>query len=441
VGDVTTEAVAKEVGMSSVTLANVIVVVGTKKVTKSADTYRRQIISTSSLNIILLDGQMLDKIVLDNTAIVGILRSQAQDAMRLKPQKVVGLTSPPSGTPPENTPEPASPDNPEPKADKQTRLQLKAAYETRLGRMFCGDSLEILPALIERGIRAKLIVTSPPFALVRKKSYGNEDADQYVEWFARFIPYFKEILEPQGSLVIDIGGAWIRGLPAKSTYHFKLLLRLCESGYYLAQDFYHYNPARLPTPAEWVTIRRMRVKDAVNSVFWLVRDPFVDADNRRVLLPYSDSMKDLLKNGYKAALRPSGHDISTKFQTDNAGSIPPNLFQFANTASGGHYLRRCKEEGIKPHPARFPQLLPEFFIKLLTKPGDVVLDPFAGSNVTGAAAEALGRNWMGIELDESYVAASRFRFEHAPQPTEPGKRAKASSPTVSLFEALAKGTN
>jgi site-specific DNA-methyltransferase (cytosine-N4-specific) len=421
VGDVTVEAVAKEVGMSKVTLANVIVVLGTKRITKGAEIYRTQIVQTSNMNIILLDGAMLEKIIADNAAIIGIMHSQAQNAMRLKPQKDIGLGSPtpPSGAGPASTPKPGP--VPSAKPSKQTQLEFDAAYETKAGRMFCGDSLEVLPVLIEQGIRVKLIVTSPPFALVRKKSYGNEDADRYVEWFEQFIPYFKEILEPSGSLVIDIGGTWIKGLPAKSTYHFKLLLKLCESGFYLAQDFYHYNPARLPTPAEWVTVRRVRVKDAVNSVFWLARDPFVDADNRRVLLPYSDSMKDLLKNGYKAKLRPSGHDISTKFQKDNSGSIPPNLFRFANTASTSHYLRRCREEGIKPHPARFPQALPEFFIKLLTKPGDLILDPFAGSNVTGEAAEALGRQWISIENDPSYVAGSRFRFE-APKPGESRQR-------------------
>jgi site-specific DNA-methyltransferase (cytosine-N4-specific) len=146
-------------------------------------------------------------------------------------------------------------------------------------------------------------------------------------------------------------------------------------------------------------------------VWWLTREPFVPVDNRQVLLPYSDSMKSLLKDGYKAALRPSGHNISTKFQKDNGGSIPSNLLTFANTDSGGYYLRRCKEEGIKPHPARFPQGFPEFFIKLLTKPGDLVLDPFAGSNVTGAAAEALGRKWVSIEMDPLYANSSRFRFE------------------------------
>lgn len=433
--DIPMEAVAKEVGLSKVTLANVILVVGTGKITKGADTYRKQIVQTSNMNIILLDGAMLDKIIADNTAIVSILRAQAQDAMRLKPQKETGLgTNPPSGPAPSRAPKwkrsEASTDQP--------RLSFEAAYETKTGRMFCGDSLKILPSLIEEGVRVKLIVTSPPFALVRKKSYGNEDSDRYVEWFEQFIPYFKEILDPTGSLVIDIGGAWIKGVPAKSTYHFKLLLKLCENGFYLAQDFYHYNPSKLPTPAEWVTIRRMRVKDAVNSVFWLTQDPFVDADNRRVLLPYSDSMKGLLKNGYKPKLRPSGHNISDKFQRDNGGSIPPNLFQFANTASTSYYLRRCKEESVKPHPARFPNDLPEFFIKLLTRPGDVVLDPFAGSNATGAAAEELGRQWLSIEKDASYVVASRFRFEDGARAAPKAKREKVV-PISSLFSDLEHG--
>jgi site-specific DNA-methyltransferase (cytosine-N4-specific) len=192
---------------------------------------------------------------------------------------------------------------------------------------------------------------------------------------------------------------------------------LCESGFYLAQEFYHYNPAKLPTPAEWVTIRRLRVKDAVNNVFWLTLDPFADADNRRVLTEYSDSMKALLKNGYKAKMRPSGHDISTEFGRDNGGAIPPNLLQFSNTESNSSYMRNCRTEGVKPHPARFPLSLPEFFIKFLTRPGDLVLDPMAGSNTTGAAAEALGRRWIGIEENETYVEGSELRFREQPSNT------------------------
>jgi site-specific DNA-methyltransferase (cytosine-N4-specific) len=304
--------------------------------------------------------------------------------------------------------------------------------------MYCGDALALLPSIIEEGFRARLIITSPPFALVRQKEYGNEDSDAYIDWFAQFIPLFKKILDPQGSLVVDIGGTWIKGLPAKSTYQFKLLLRLCESGFFLAQDFYHYNPARLPTPAEWVTIRRLRMKDSINNVWWMTLDPFVDADNRRVLTPYSSSMRTLIEKGYKPALRPSGHDISHKFGRDNGGAIPPNflkgnLLTLANTDSNSHYLRRCKETGIKAHPARFTSDLPEFFIKLLTKPGDLIFDPFAGSNVTGATAEATGRRWLATELEPKYVQGSQFRFE--PEAKEvsqnPVKRSSGKKKTAS----------
>ncbi len=113
---------------------------------------------------------------------------------------------------------------------------------------------------------------------------------------------------------------------------------------------------------------------------------------------------------YKPKIRPSGHDISDKFQKDNQGAIPPNLLEIANTESNSAYLRRCKAAGIKPHPARFPQAFAEFFIKFLTDEGDRVLDPFAGSNTTGFVAENLQRQWFAFEINEDYVTGSRYRF-------------------------------
>lgn len=230
-----------------------------------------------------------------------------------------------------------------------------------------------------------------------------------------FLPFaheFKRVLAENGSFVLDLGGAYLPGNPIRSIYQYELLVRLCkEVGFYLAQEFFHYNPARLPTPAEWVNIRRIRVKDSVNVVWWLSKTPNPRADNRKVLKPYSESMKNLLKNGYKAKLRPSGHDISTKFQKDNEGAIPPNLLEFANTESNTPYLRRCKQADIKPHPARFPSGFAEFFIKFLTSEGDIVLDPFAGSNTTGFVAETLRRQWLSFELNEDYIKGSRCRFD------------------------------
>jgi DNA modification methylase len=283
-------------------------------------------------------------------------------------------------------------------------------YETDYGVAYLGDSLELMPHLPDKSIN--LILTSPPFALTRRKEYGNKSAEEYVEWFLNFARQFKRILRDDGSLVIDLGGAYLPGYPVRAIYQFELLVRLCkELGYFLAQEFFHYNPARLPTPAEWVTVRRIRVKDAVNIVWWLSLSEYPKANNRNVLKPYSDSMKHLLENGYKPRLRPSGHDISDKFQKDNNGAIPSNLLTIANTESNSAYLRRCKEAEIKPHPARFPVDFANFFIDFLTDKDDVVFDPFAGSNTTGYSAEQLRRKWLAFEINESYLHGSLYRFQ------------------------------
>lgn len=294
-------------------------------------------------------------------------------------------------------------------------------YQTRSGRALLGDSLDHLRAMAAESV--DLIVTSPPFALQRKKEYGNVDADHYVMWFRDFAAQFRRVLKPQGSLVIDIGGSWTKGQPTRTLYHFELLLMLCkEFDFYLAEEFYWWNPARLPSPAEWVTVRRVRVKDAVDPVWWLSPTPHPKADNRRVLQPYSDSMRALLRDGYRAKLRPSGHDISPNFARDNGGAIPPNLLSMANTESNSRYQRACREYGLRVHPARFPAGLPEFFIKFLTDPGDLVVDPFAGSNVTGEAAERLKRAWIAIELVPEYLAGSVFRFEQGAVDVSAGAR-------------------
>ena len=292
----------------------------------------------------------------------------------------------------------------------QKKINFIPYYSQKNGAVYLGDSLELIKFIEDNSIN--LIITSPPFALTRKKEYGNESEEKYIEWFLPFAYEFKRVLADNGSFVLDLGGAYLPGHPVRSLYQYELLVRLCkEVGFFLAQEFYHYNPARLPTPAEWVTIRRIRVKDSVNVVWWLSKTPHPKADNRKVLKPYSQSMKQLLKNGYKAKIRPSGHDISDKFQKDNKGAIPPNLLEIANTESNSAYLRRCKAAGIKPHPARFPQGFAEFFIKFLTDEGDIVLDPFAGSNTTGFVAEILQRQWISFEINEDYIIGSRYRFE------------------------------
>lgn len=306
-------------------------------------------------------------------------------------------------------------------------------FETPFGRAFLADSLKVLADLPDKSV--DLIMTSPPFGLVRKKDYGNEDADRYIDWFRPFGQQFRRVLKDNGSLVIDIGGAWKPGQPTRSLYHFKLLITLCEDfRFHLAQEFYWWNPSKLPTPAEWVNIRRVRVKDAVNSVYWLSPTPWPKASNRRVLQPYSESMVDLLDKGYRAKKRPSGHDISEKFAVNNGASIPPNLLSIANTESNSFYLRYCQAHNLRVHPARFPSALPEYFVRMLTDEEDLVVDPFGGSCVTGEVCERLHRRWICSELVEDYLKGARGRF--VPQPTSPEKDvAKASVDKGNYYRA------
>lgn len=344
-------------------------------------------------------------------------------------------------------------------------LETDPFYVEGNGAAMRGDSKALLTELPDESI--DLIVTSPPFALIRKKEYGNKDSDEFVDWFLEFSNRVYDVLKPSGSFVIDIGGSWQKGEPVRSLYHFELLLELAgEDGRFnLAQEFYWYNPAKLPTPAQWVTIERIRVKDAVNHVWWLSKSSRPNADNRRVLKEYSDAQKKLMEVGYEDKKRPSGHAISDTFDDpeDADGAIRPNFWnelsssdripdvvellhaadvpqqlinvaaendvldelvesvlgeyvsdnvlEIANTASNTHYLKACKALNLDPHPARFPRQLPAFFIEFLTEPGDVVLDIFAGSNTTGRVAEDLDRKWLAFETQEAYLSTSQLRFK------------------------------
>lgn len=257
-------------------------------------------------------------------------------------------------------------------------------------------------------------MTSPPFALLRKKEYGNEEQHRYMEWLSKFAELVLKKLTPDGSFVLDLGGAYQKGTPSRSLYNFRIPIHFCDDlGFYLAEDFYWFNPSKLPSPIEWVNKRKIRVKDSVNTVWWFSKSEFPKADVTNVLTEYSDRMKKLLENPdkfYDPKKRPSGHDIGKGFSKNNDGAIPSNLLQISNSESNSTYLARCKEIGIKSHPARFPAKLPKFFIKFLTDPEDIVIDIFSGSNTTGFVAESECRNWFAFDMEIKYVAASALRF-------------------------------
>jgi site-specific DNA-methyltransferase (cytosine-N4-specific) len=286
---------------------------------------------------------------------------------------------------------------------------------TNFGGMLLGESDKILASTAIESFHGQvnLIFTSPPFPLNRKKRYGNETGDTYIHWLCEFGPLFKKMLAPGGSIVIEMGNSWEPGEPVMSTLAIRTLLEFqTTNDLFLCQEFIWQNPARLPTPAQWVNVKRIRVKDSFTKLWWMspVQNP--KANNRRVLQEYSEAMKNLLKKGkYNAGKRPSEHNISeTAFLKDNGGAIPSSVLTYANTQSGDVYQTYCRNNGFQLHPARMPSELAKFFIKFLTEPSDIVLDPFGGSNTTGAAAEELHRHWISIEASKDYVKGSRGRF-------------------------------
>lgn len=289
------------------------------------------------------------------------------------------------------------------------------AYRTKHGSMLLGTIEDALsrPPLVDAKGKVNLVFTSPPFPLTRKKRYGNKTGEEYLKWMESLAPRLADLLAEDGSLVVEIGNAWMPGQPEMSTLPLQTLLKILESAkLHLCQQFICHNPARLPGPAEWVNIERIRVKDSYTHVWWMSRTLRPKADNRRVLVPYSPEMLRLLKSkNYNAGTRPSGHYIGDKtFLTNNGGAIPSSVLTYSNTAYHQEYVDHCRKIDVEPHPARMAAGLAEFFIMFLTDPGDLVVEPFAGSNTTGAVAERLKRRWIAVELKEEYVAGSIGRF-------------------------------
>ena len=317
----------------------------------------------------------------------------------------------------------------------RTRTCRHIAFATKSGAFYRGDAVAVLKQSAIKTMQGKiqLILTSPPFPLNNKKSYGNLNGKEYLKWFTSLAPLFAKLLTPDGSIVIEIGNAWEPGRPVQSLLPIRALMGFLEhpkAGLRLCQEFVCYNPSRLPSPAAWVTTNRIRAVDSYTHIWWMAKTDFPKADNSRVLRPYSKSMKQLLaRQDFNSGLRPSEHRISEDaFLKNCGGSIShnifeiepldenrerrlPNAFSFSNTASNDFFSRICKKKKIVPHPARMPTGLAAFFIQFLTEREDWVFDPFAGTNTTGYAAQRLGRRWLAIDASGDYAKQAQIRFE------------------------------
>lgn len=293
-----------------------------------------------------------------------------------------------------------------------------SGYKTKLGQCICGDSLEVLRGLEDNSVN--LIVTSPPFSLQRHKKYANSDEveqSEYVDWLLQWGEAAYPKLAENGSIIIDLGGAYEKGRPVRSLYQFEFLLRMCkELGYKFCQDVYWENSSALPLPIQYVNREKIRLKSSVNLNLWFSKIDRPKANVSNVLVPYSSRMQRLISRPEEfvkeeGTVRPSGNVMGMKsWAKDNGGAIPSNVLKFANSESNSKYLRYCKALGIKAHPARYPKQLVEFWVKFLSEEGDLVMDPFSGSGTNNLVCEELGRRWLSVDLSPEYVATSAFRF-------------------------------
>lgn len=273
------------------------------------------------------------------------------------------------------------------------------------------------PHRIEPG-SVDLVLTSPPYDIETSKQYGGKRGREYEDWLVARVAAWQAMIADTGSIVLNLGDAWMPGVPSMSIYQERILLRIVdELGLHLAERLYWHNPAKLPTPASYVTVRRVRVTPAVEQVYWFAKDPDrCYGNNRNVLRPYSEAMRrTIARGGTNTGVRPSGYVMNEQsFTADNGGSIPHNIIVASNTASNDGYSAACRERGLPIHPARFPAELARFVIGLTTEPGDVVYDPCAGSLTTMAVAMAMGRRAIATEMHREYLAGGLARLPDLP---------------------------
>lgn len=286
---------------------------------------------------------------------------------------------------------------------------LVTIYESEYGSVLWGEA-ETAAAVI-RDNCLNLILTSPPYPLNgAPKAYGNLKGEKYLDWLKSLAREWTRMLVDDGSMVLNLADVWNPQEPTLSLYQERLLLYLVNDlKLNLAQKFYWYNPAKLPS-SEWVTVRRVRVKNVIENCYWLSKSKNPKADNRKVLRAYSELMRRLIaRGGEHRRLRPCGHgDTRGAFGQDNGGAIPSNLITATSAGANDEYYRWCREFGLAPHPARLPEAVTELFVRMLTDVGDCVYDPLAGSVNLGKVCERLKREWIASERSLMYLAGSAF---------------------------------
>ena len=263
-----------------------------------------------------------------------------------------------------------------------------------------GDSAEVLKTLPDNSI--DLIVTSPPYADQRKSTYGGISPDKYVEWFLPISEQLLRVLKPSGTFVLNIKEKVVEG--ERSTYVMELILAMRKQGWLWTEEFIWHK--KNSYPGKWPN----RFRDAWERLLQFNKSKIFAMYQEEVMVPMGDWAKSRLKNLSDTDKRRDNSKVGSGFGKNISNWIDREKAYPTNVL---HLATECNN---KKHSAAFPEELPEWFIKLFTKEGDMVLDPFAGSGTTLFVAERMGRSAIGIEIMEDYYKMIKNQLEELYQP-------------------------
>lgn len=267
-------------------------------------------------------------------------------------------------------------------------LASRAAYQTPLGILIVGDCLHLLREVPANSI--DLVITSPPYDGQDKyRNGGRYERSWYESFFLETTAEILRVLAPHGSFILNYRSK--RYGCERGTLQYELVFWLREQGFLFAEDFIWGKPS--PPPGRFNRF----LKDAIEYCFHFTKTPRWQFFPENCLRPARWDAKDRerrkkLPHNYVRVNAPSGH--GRKRVQAGPDMVRPSTFLHFEPEFGRNVSR---------HPCRFPVELPSFFIKLLTQPGQIVLDPFAGTCTSAVAAEKLGRQWIMVELDPEYA--------------------------------------
>ena len=264
-----------------------------------------------------------------------------------------------------------------------------------------------------------LVITSPPYPLAKARSYGNVSEAQYVDWIVRQLEPIVRNLVPGGSIALNISNDIFLAGGARSLYRERLLLALHDRlGLYKVDELIWHNPSKPPGPVRWASIERTQLNVAWEPIYWLTNDPrALRTDNRRVLQAHSERHLKLISQGGEqrhGEFSDGAYRVHPgRFGNPTEGKIPRNVLTFGHScADQRQYKRDARAAGLPAHGAPMPLSLASFLVEFMSRPGDLVVDPFGGSYTTAKAAELLGRRWLSTEIMVQYILGSSQKTEN-----------------------------